>query len=324
MFEADDERSDSGGAVDAPMFGGLVPGSGAEAAFELREKAQSDSPVVIAVPHAGRAYPSALLGAMRGGEATALRLEDRLADHLGRAVAVRTGASLLVARAPRAIIDLNRAPEDFDWDMIDRAERPSPVSLLPSQRVRGGLGLVPRRLSGLGEIWSERMTRRDLDARLQGVHVPYHAALSGVLERQRRRWGTALLIDLHSMPPLPRVAGAAGATFVIGDRFGRSCAGRLSAAALRELARGGAMAAHNRPYAGGYVLDRHGVPGAGVHALQVEVDRAAYLDSALREPGEGMAQVVEQLVALVRHLAEMLVDKPASRRDHGPWLDAAE
>jgi N-formylglutamate amidohydrolase len=107
------------------------------------------------------------------------------------------------------------------------------------------------------------------------------------------------------MPPLGRRgAGEPAPDFVIGDRFGASCDGTLCAAAFDHIARAGRAVAHNRPYAGGYVLDQHAAPLKGLHALQVEVCRGAYLDSRLREPGEGFAAVAEVISGLVRRLAE--------------------
>src|SRR5690606_16073345 len=113
-----------------------------------------------------------------------------------------------------------------------------------------------------------------------------HAALSAALESLRDRWGAALLLDLHSMPPLGPKSGANPAPdFVVGDRFGASCDRALAAAAFDHLAAHHRRAAHNRPYAGGFVLDRHGAPGRGIHAMQVELCRTTYLDAELRQPG---------------------------------------
>ena len=232
-----------------------------------------------------------------------------------QAVADATGASLLVAQAPRAMIDLNRAPHDIDWGMIANAGPPdirrggangSPNS----GRARGGLGLVPRRLPGVGELWKAPLTRPELMARIEGVHRPYHACLADTLAALRARWGAALLIVLLSMPPLPvkSVAysggrGAGTARVVLGDRFGGSCAGSLVATAFATLAERRMPAAHNRPYAGGFGLERHGAPSRGIHAVQVEVDRSCYLDSRLLELGEGFDVTVALLVDLVRRLA---------------------
>lgn len=286
--------------------GGSVPGAAGEPAFSLSLRDPAPLPVLIAVPHGGRAYSADLIALMRNPAATSLRLEDRFTDLLGEAVARETGASLLIAHAPRAMIDLNRAPDDVDWDMV-AGGAPEPRRLAAGRRARSGLGLVPRRLPGFGELWKRRMTQQDLAARVEEIHVPYHAALATSLEALRDRWGAALLIDLHSMPPLgPKRGAEAAPDFVIGDRFGAACDSSLSAAAIDHLGRAGRRVAHNRPYAGGYALDRHAAPARGLHALQVEICRSAYLDEHLQEPGPGLAQVTRILAELVRRLAEEL------------------
>ncbi|WP_234028981.1 N-formylglutamate amidohydrolase [Aurantiacibacter spongiae] len=288
--------------------GGSIPGEGAHApafTFSRPGPGANAIPVLVAVPHAGRAYPATLTAAMRHPDEAKLRLEDRLVDRIADQVAHATGAALLVAHAPRAMIDLNRSPDDVDWEMVADARRRAPRHST-GRRARNGLGLVPRRLPGLGELWSGRLAAADLSERIEAVHRPYHARLSQGLESLRDRWGAALLIDMHSMPPLGPKPGEGAADFVVGDRFGASCQGRLSAETLRYLAREGRLAAHNRPYAGGYVLDRHGAPARGIGAIQLEICRTTYLDARLREPGPGMADVVTLLSGLVRALADGL------------------
>jgi len=285
----------------------MVPGMPGQAAFTLSLSSRAPVPVLLAAPHAGRAYPPAFADLMRNQPGAAIRLEDRFVDLIAEQVARATGAGLLIAHAPRAMIDLNRSPDDVDWDMIADAEPTRRARLAAGRRARSGLGLVPRRLPGIGELWRRRLTQAELTARIEHVHRPYHAALAGALETLRDRWGAVLLIDLHSMPPLgPKRGPDAAPDFVVGDRFGASCDGALSAAALGHLAAAGRRVAHNRPYAGGYGLDRHAAPARGLHAIQVEVCRSAYLDDALREPGPGLAAVTQMLCGLVRRIAEEL------------------
>jgi N-formylglutamate amidohydrolase len=287
--------------------GGTIPGSDGQPAFTITRSHPAPVPILIAVPHAGRAYPEELAALMRNQAAASLRLEDRFVDLVAEAVARETGAALLVAHAPRAMIDLNRAPDDVDWEMIAGSAPVTRARLAAGRRARSGLGLVPRRLPGLGELWKRRMTRAELTARVEQVHEPYHAALAAGIEALRDHWGAALIVDLHSMPPLgPKRGANAAPDFVIGDRFGASCDGSLSAAAFDHFARSGRRVAHNRPYAGGYVLDRHAAPGRGLHAVQVEICRSLYLDAHLREPGAGLAAVARVLAGLVRRLADEL------------------
>lgn len=303
--------------------GGEIPGGHGTPAYTLTTSAPSAIPLLIAVPHAGRAYPGSLLERMRNPGFAALRLEDRYVDRLAEAVARATGASLLVAHAPRAMIDLNRAVDDIDWDMFGRGPPRDVGSYTPGRRAGSGLGLIPRRLPGIGELWKRRHEEADLAARISGIHEPYHRCLDGQLAALRERWGAALLVDLHSMPPLALRGGQPTPEFVVGDRFGSTCHGGLIGSAFTYFAEMRRGTAHNRPYAGGYVLERHARPGAGIHAFQLEIDRTSYLDSRLAEPGRGFAAMVHLLVGLVRRLAGEVAD--LGRVDAtSSWAAAAE
>jgi len=286
-------------------------------------------PVLIAVPHAGRVYPDDVLASLRDEELCQLRLEDRCVDLLAVEIARQTGTGLLLAHAPRAMLDLNRAHDDVDWDMIAGARRRgkgqgkgTPPRLTASNaRARSGLGLVPRRLPGFGEIWRSQLPREQLDARIDGIHRPYHEFLASELERIRDAWGAALLVDLHSMPPLRCQPGQTRAPqIVLGDRFGASCEGSLITRALQYFDAGGLETAHNRPYSGGYVLDRHASPPRRIHAVQVEVCRAAYLDERLSEPSTTLKSLAKMLSGMVRELGA----ETARLAGHGEFAQAAE
>lgn len=303
--------------------GGFIPGDQGGSAFTLTAPRPSAVPILIAVPHAGRAYPGSLLERMRNPGFAALKLEDRYVDRLAERVAAQTGAALLIAHAPRAMIDLNRAIEDIDWDMFARGKPDSVGSYTPGLRARSGLGLIPRRLPGFGELWKRRHDEADLAARIGGIHEPYHSALDTALADLRDRWGAALLLDMHSMPPLGFQGGVPAPEFVLGDRFGASCHGALMGSCFgyfSEMRRG---VAHNRPYAGGYVLERHARPQRGIHAFQLEIDRSSYLDSRLAEPGKGFAAMVHLLTGLVQRLAGEVAEI-GQLNDSRRWASAAE
>ena len=293
---------------------------GGSGAFSLEIPVEPGVPVLIAVPHAGRDYPAELTARMRHPEFAKLRLEDRYVDLVAREIARLTSASLLIAHSPRAILDLNRSPEDVDWHMIADGVPGQTPSSAANRRSRSGLGLVPRRLPGLGEIWRGRITQAELDGRIDAIHRPYHRTLSQHLAALRDRWGAALLLDLHSMPPLGnRSRGEAAAEFVIGDRFGASCDPMLSSKALGYFSAQERLVAHNRPYSGGYVLERHGMPTRGIHAIQIEICRTSYLDSQLDEPSARVTGLGRLLSGLVRTLAEEV-----AQRGRGDVAMAAE
>jgi N-formylglutamate amidohydrolase len=253
-------------------------------------------PVVLSVPHAGRDYDPALLAALRVPVAALRPLEDRFADRLADGV-VAGGVPAIIATLPRLAIDLNRAPDDLDPDSVrGGVHRGSP----PSAKARAGLGLIPTRLAGVGPLWRKPFAAEDVDARARDAHAPYHAAIAQALAEAKRRWGAALLIDLHSMPPL---TGDDAPDIVIGDRFGNSASAQLTATAEALFKASGFRVAINVPYAGGYIVSRHARPNANIHALQIEIDRRLYLDMALDEPGPGLAKMQRLVTALVESLA---------------------
>lgn len=262
------------------------------------------SPVVISVPHAGRVYPAPLLAALRVAPAVLVALEDRHVDAVARLA--RRDEALLIQRRARAWIDLNRGEDERDPRVDEGAPIDTPASR--SVKLRSGLGLVPRRAGRAEELWRGRFGDADIVARIAADHRPYHAALASALARAWARFGTAVLLDLHSMPSL----GTGGARVVLGDRFGRSAAARFVARAEAAVAPTGWRVALNNPYAGGHILDRHGRPQAGIHALQLELDRSLYLDARLDTPGPGL----ERTAALVARIASALADEAV--RDAAP------
>ena len=263
------------------------------------------SPVVLSVPHAGRDYSRHLLQAARLSQAVLETLEDRLVDRLiWRATA--TGMTAFVARAPRLEIDLNREEREIDPALI---APPLPSGgLVQSARSRGGLGLIPSRIIGAGPIWREKISRAEFARRIEHIHQPYHAALEAALAHARARFGEAVLLDCHSMPPRPRPDsdGTRMATVVFGDRHGTTIGADLLDAAVSASRALGYPTQCNAPYAGGYVVGRHGRPREGVHALQIEIDRSAYLDEDLRTPGPGFEGVSRLIAAVAQALEQRL------------------
>ena len=255
-------------------------------------------PVLLSVPHAGRDYPDWLVDLAHDGRGSLEALEDPLVDELVQP-AVAAGIAAVVARAPRAAIDCNR-----DEDEIDPAVVRTAMLSRPTARARGGLGIVPSRSAARGNLWRQPIGQADLDARLDQAHRPYHRSIRDMLELMRHEFGCALLLDCHSMPPpadgVPPV--------VIGDRFGRTAGRWLVADALAIVRDCGFDVALNDPFAGGHVIEHHGNPRRGIHALQIEIDRRCYLDAGNR-PGPGFDRIAGLIHKLATELAGRLQDR---------------
>ena len=215
---------------------------------------------------------------------------DRLA---WRALALGLGA--VIATAPRAAIDCNRAPDEVDPAVV--AGAPPATSL----RALAGLGIVPARTARHGHLWHRPISQAELDHRIAAAHAPYHTAIERALDRLAIAKGGAILLDCHSMP-----TRRGQAEIVIGDRHGVSAAPHVSAAAARIARAQGWTVALNTPYAGGHIVERHGQPAADIHALQIEIDRHCYLTSDGRSPGPGFDRAAQLLESLATGLAALV------------------
>jgi len=260
------------------------------------------SPVVLSVPHAGRDYPVALQAALRVPLSAARVLEDRHIDAV--ALAAQGRETMLVQRRARAWIDLNRSEQERDPVIDEGAAWTSQP--LATAKLRGGLGLIPRRVAGAGELWRRRLDAYDVAARIRDDHRPYHAALAAALAAAHTRFGVAVLLDVHSMPSL----GAGKPVVVLGDRFGRSAATRFVSAIEAVVGAAGLPVARNAPYAGGHILDTQARPAAAIHAIQIEFDRTLYLDPAGDVPGDGMPAIAR----LLRQVIDTLADEATAGR----------
>src|SRR3982750_2991707 len=238
--------------------------------FRLERPARQAVPFVFASPHSGRSHPDSLLARTRLDATTLRRSEDAFVDELF-AGAVGLGAPLLAAEFPRAFLDVNRSSAELDIGMFDGA-LDVPVDI-PSPRVTAGLGVIPRIVRDGAEIYRGKLDRREADSRLTALYKPYHQALAALMEETRARFGVAVLIDCHSMPSALSVPD-----IVLGDRYGASASPQLTARAEAAFVREGFSVARNTPYAGGYTTTLHGRVAAGCHALQIEINRALYLD----------------------------------------------
>ncbi len=269
----------------------------------LARPARQTTPIVFCSPHSGRTYPTPFLAMSRLSPLMLRRSEDAYVDQLF-ASAVAHGAPLVAARFPRAYLDVNREPLELDPKLMD--------GLLPagantaSARVAGGLGTIPRLVADGEDIYAGRLPIDAALLRIERLYRPFHAALASVLADTVAQFGVAVLVDCHSMPSASVGAGAAQRpNFVIGDRFCTSCAPEITRTITRFLTGGGYDVQANRPYAGGFITEHYGRPPARVHAVQIEINRALYLDEATLTPHRHFAAFESAMEALVMRIVAM-------------------
>ncbi len=209
---------------------------------------------------------------------------------------------MIGALFPRSYLDPNRAADDLDTLHIDGAW-PTPVA--PSHRTRAGLGLV-RRVARPGiPIYDRKLTALEVMARVERCHIPYHRVLEEACDRAHRKFGTVWHVNCHSMPSQRRgKKGGHCADFVLGDRDGTTCAPEFTNFVAGVLHERGYTVRINEIYKGVEIVKRQGRPAAARHSLQIEVDRALYMDQKTLEKTRGFSRLQEDITFLIAALRE--------------------
>ena len=270
----------------------------------LREPQAAEVPLVFDSPHSGSKYPEDFefccpFDALRTAE-------DSYVDEL-YAAAPEFGATLIGALFPRAYVDPNRAADDLDAALFV-GSWPRPVS--PSHRARSGLGLV-RRVARPGiPIYDRKLTVDEVLARVDRYHTPYHRVLDEACGRVHRKFGIVWHINCHSMPS--QRSGKKGghcADFVLGDRDGTTCAPELTNFVARVLRGSGYTVRINEVYKGVEIVKRQGRPAARRHSLQIEVDRALYMDQKTLEKTPDFARLQADITHLIEALKNFVSER---------------
>jgi N-formylglutamate amidohydrolase len=284
--------------------------------FTIVEPPAWRAPVIFNSPHSGSVYPDEFLSASRIDLPGLRRSEDSFMDELIGGLSGR-GFPTVTVNFPRSYVDVNREPYELDPRMF--AGRLPSFANTRSMRVAGGLGTIPRVVGDGQEIYRERLSVDDALARIEALYKPYHRALRRLINKAHQAFGTVVVVDCHSMPSIgvsrdePRRPDV-----VIGDRYGTSCAPMLADMIEETMGRLGYSVGRNKPYAGGFITEHYGNPASGLHSVQLELNRAIYMDERRRERSARFSQVAKDFVILAEALAAVPLD------DLGPFQAAAE
>jgi N-formylglutamate amidohydrolase len=272
-------------------------------AFRLIRPARQETSVIFSSPHSGRDYPADFLGSSQLDPAQLRSSEDAFVDRLF-ARAPYHGAPLIHAMAPRAYIDLNRAADELDPALIEGIARSA-----HNPRVSSGLGVIPRVVSGGRAIYSGKIPLSEAKRRITQHWHPFHDALRSLIEETHNNFGEAILIDCHSMPHEAIEAhvrpGQAKPDVVLGDRFGAAAGRDVMDQIESSFVAAGFRVVRNSPFAGAYIAQHYGRPLSGRHAIQIEIDRALYLDEAKVEPSPGFSAFCARINRVIAEIAQI-------------------
>ncbi len=277
-----------------------------ETPHEVLAPVRQSLPLVFASPHSGRSYPPDFVAASRLDRVSLRRSEDGFVDEIF-AAAPELGAPLLRAHFPRAYVDANREPFELDPRMF--VDALPPYANTRSPRVAAGLGTIARLVASGADIYRDKLAFSEALYRIRNYYWPYHDALRHLIDETRERFGGCILVDCHSMPsvggPMDHDTGHRRVDFVLGDCHGTACSPRVTEAAEDVLTGLGYHVKRNTPYSGGFVTRNYGQPEDRVHALQIEVNRALYMEERTVSRGPGLARLAEDMRALIVALGRL-------------------
>lgn len=267
----------------------------------IRPKTRTTS-VVFSSPHSGREYPLAFLRRSILDEVAVRSSEDAFVDLLF-SDAPTMGAPLLAANAPRAYVDLNRSAEDLDPALIEGVPKKG-----HNPRISSGLGVIPRVVSGGRMIYRGKITRIEAEGRLRAHWEPYHEQLHALLMESHAAFGEAVLIDCHSMPNEAASSvrkGGGVPDVVLGDRYGASAHPDVMERVEAAFAATGLRVQRNTPFAGAYITQHYGRPSRRQHAIQIEINRALYMDEAKVRPSPRFDDFKRVIARVIGELVEI-------------------
>lgn len=270
------------------------------AAYHLSMPDVRTTSVVFSSPHSGRAYPWSFIRRTNLDETTLRSSEDAFIDKLFDSAPVN-GAPFLTAIAPRAWIDVNRSSEELDPALIEGVKKSA-----HNPRVASGLGVVPRVVANGRAIYSGKITKKEAESRIEEIWQPWHDALTQLMDDSVALFGEAVLVDCHSMPheAIETLTHPRGARpeIVLGDRFGAAASAEIVDRLEAAFSAAGLRVARNAPFAGAFVTQHHGRPARNRHVVQVEIDRALYMNEQAIRPNNNYATfkaMIDKIVAEV-------------------------
>lgn len=256
-------------------------------------------PFVFASPHSGRDYPESFLDISRLDSLTLRSSEDAFVDEIMQAVP-GYGAPLIQALFPRVYLDANRSAFEFDPAMF--SDRLPSYAITRNARIAAGLGTMAKVVANLEHIYARRLPFAVAEQRVTTCHRPYHRELSALIDETFEQFGICVLFDCHSMPSnaaTPSRRNARTPDIILGDRHGTTCAPIITEYFERAFSSLGYLVQRNVPYAGGYTTKNYGNPASGIHTLQIEINRALYLDEVRVERLPHMYELVENMERVI-------------------------
>ena len=259
-------------------------------------------PVIFDSPHSGKTIPEDFDYACT--EDDFQQSIEHYVDELYQDAALNIGATFLKAEFPRAYIDLNRAENDIDNDLLEDIW-PYPTD--PKGRSSVGIGLIRRLIKPNTPLYNRPLTHGEINHRINKYYRPYHQILKETIEELHQQHGKCLYLNCHSMPStLSAASGQVIANtqpeFVLSNRDDTTSTPEIIHALKDILKSEGFKVTINTPYKGAELIKRHANPLNNIQAIQIETNRALFMNEVTGKKSKLFEGFQKKIQATVKEL----------------------
>ncbi|AIY39236.1 N-formylglutamate deformylase [Collimonas arenae] len=272
-----------------------------------RPDAAGQIPLIFDSPHSSRFCPPDMQAV--APEAALMSGWDAYVDELWSG-ARQSGATLLAARVHRSYIDLNRSRSDIDPALM---AEPWPEPIQVSEKSKAGMGLIRRYALPGVPMYERKLSVAEVQQRISRYYDPYHAELQQWINNAHARFGQVWHIDCHSMKSVGNAMnidnGARRPDFVLGDRDGSAADPAFTQWVAQQLQAQGYTVKINDPYRGAELVRAYSDPQHGRNSMQIEINRALYMDEQSLQRSAGFATLQNNLTQLAEGMSRYISDK---------------
>ena len=274
--------------------------------FEEYNTSEINFPMVLSVPHSGQTFPDEFLKAVKMSADELRSNEDTFVDELVKP-ASDARIPMISMNIGRAFVDVNRDKIEIDPAMFyNHPQKDTPMG----RRCRVGLGVIHRISAQNNNIYDGLLNYEEVSERLKNVYDVYHKRLQQLVDKCVKKFGFCLLVDCHSMPSkiCSIMNDGKNIEFCLGNLFEQSCPDDFANFLKNELEKRNYHTTFNCPYSGAFITFNFCQPRRRIFTLQVETNRALYMEENSHQKINNFQKVSTDLSASLKALAQFLLD----------------
>ncbi|MCH9844093.1 MAG: N-formylglutamate amidohydrolase [Alphaproteobacteria bacterium] len=264
-------------------------------------------PIIYDSPHSGSILPTDFT--VQASNTDIKQSEDNFVDMLF-SQAPQHHAFLLKALFSRIYIDLNRDKNDIDSNLIEPAlNNIGDTRYQPSDKSDAGHGLIWKKTNSGVMLYNKLLKPSDIQHRIENYWQPYHHLLERLYRKLYRQFNYVLHLNCHSMPSSALGSSdiasdiASNIDIILGDGYGQTSHPAINDFLQESFTKQDFKVRMNVPYSGGYIVQNYANPNNACYAVQIEINRALYMDEQKLIPNNNFTIIKQKLQNIMQDIA---------------------